>query len=401
LPHGGAQAAKPLAQAKEGQLQEKDPQRFFGSLLYRPQTAQNFSSRPYAYSKVRDTLQRRHGETDRWCGRLVKVVDGTGLSMPDTKENQEAFPQNGQQKKGCGFPTLKLVGCFCLHTGAWLHWAVDSLHTHEAKLWRKLWAFFHAGDVVLGDRGFSSYGSLAGLLNQGVDTVFRAHQAKKISFSEGDRLSACERVQIWRRPQFPQNATWERKAWLALPKELKVRVLRFRVQVPGWRSEEIVLCTTLLDRERYPYEKLAELYLRRWAVELYFRDLKTTLGMDVLRCQSPEMVIKEIAMFAIAYNIIRSLIYEASLETGLAIEHFSFKGTLDTLRTWEAQFRWQESPAVISRIRGELIDVVARDRLPRRPWRNEPRAVKRRPKSYQLLTSPRHEMTVSPSRKKH
>jgi hypothetical protein len=172
-------------------------------------------------------------------------------------------------------------------------------------------------------------------------------------------------------------------------------------KVPGWRSEEIVLCTTLLDRERYPYEKLAELYLRRWAVELYFRDLKTTLGMDVLRCQSPEMVIKEIAMFAIAYNIIRSLIYEASLETGLAIEHFSFKGTLDTLRTWEAQFRWQESPAVISRIRGELIDVVARDRLPRRPWRNEPRAVKRRPKSYQLLTSPRHEMTVSPSRKKH
>jgi len=96
-----------------------------------------------------DELQRRVSHDQLWCGRHVKVIDGTGVSMPDTPKNQRAFPQSSTQKKGCGFPTAKLVGCFCLHTGALLQWAEGTLHVHETKLFRKLFGFFAPEDVAL------------------------------------------------------------------------------------------------------------------------------------------------------------------------------------------------------------------------------------------------------------
>ena len=95
-----------------------------------------------------DELQRRVSREQLWCGRHVKIVDGTGVSMPDTARNQRAFPQPSNQKKGCGFPVAKLVGCFCLASGALLHWAEATLRVHESKLFRKLFAFFLPGDIL-------------------------------------------------------------------------------------------------------------------------------------------------------------------------------------------------------------------------------------------------------------
>jgi hypothetical protein len=152
----------------------------------------------------------------------------------------------------------------------------------------------------------------------------------------------------------------------------------------------------LLDTEAYPDAAIAELYRRRWAVELCFRDIKTTLGLDVLRCQTPELIEKEIWMQVLAYNLVRALMLEAAWTHGVDIQRLSFKGTVDTLRQWSPLF----APAmfVFKRARQELLRVIAADQVPDRPNRVEPRARKRRPKSYQLLTKPRHQMVISPSR---
>ena len=242
------------------------------------------------------------------------------------------------------------------------------------------------GEVVLTDRGFCGWGFIALLQRKGVDVVMRAHQARKL---KGRRMS-------WAKPKWRTKSTWTKSLWQELPAELAVRIVRFRVSVPGFRTEAVVLVTTLLDAVAYPDEALIALYRRRWAVELCFRDIKTTLGLDVLRCRTPELVEKEVWLQAIAYNLVRALLLEAAWTHGVELERLSFKGTVDTLRQWTPLFA--PSLFAFKRAREELLRIIAADQVPDRPNRSEPRAQKRRPKSYQLLTRPRHQMVVSPTR---
>jgi hypothetical protein len=337
-----------------------------------------------AHEQLGGWIERRTQEAWRWCGRSVKVLDGCGLSMPDTVENRARWPYAGGQKPGCGFPTAQMVGLFCLATGRRVRFALDTWKAHEIPLARQLVSWIPEGEIVLTDRGFCGWGFIALLQRKGVDVVMRAHQARRL---KGPRMT-------WAKPQRPE--TWAKSLWRELPAELAVRIVRFRVMVPGFRTEEVVLVTTLLDAQAYPDEALIALYRRRWAVELCFRDIKTTLGLDVLRCQSPELVEKEIWLQVIAYNLVRALMLEAAWTHGVALERLSFKGTVDTLRQGTPLF----APTMFAfkRARQELLRVIAADQVPDRPNRSEPRARKRRPKSYQLLTRPRHRMVVSPSR---
>jgi hypothetical protein len=337
------------------------------------------------HERLGEWMARHQRETWRWCARSVKVLDGCGVSMPDTQENRARWPYAGGQKPGCGFPTAQMVGLFCLATGRLVRFAIDSWKAHEIPLARQLIGWIEAGEVVLADRGFCGWGLIALLQRKGVDVVMRAHQARKL---RGDRMS-------WARPQRPSE-TWSKALWNELPKALEMRIVRFRVAVPGFRTQEVVLATTLLDREQYSDEQIAALYLRRWSVELFFRDIKTTLGLDVLRCLSPELIEKEIYLQVIAYNLVRALMLEAAWTHDVAIERISFKGTVDTLRQWTPLM----APRMFAfkRARQELLRIIAADQVPDRPNRVEPRARKRRPKSYQLLTSPRREMVVSASR---
>jgi hypothetical protein len=337
-----------------------------------------------AHEQVGGWIERHTREAWRWCGRSVKVLDGSGISMPDTDENRARWPYAGGQKPGCGFPTAQMVGLFCLATGRLVRFALDSWKAHEIPLARLLIGWIEPGEVVLTDRGFCGWGLIASLQRKGVDVVMRAHQARKL---KGNQMS-------WAKPQRPE--TWTQSLWAALPAELTVRIVRLRVIVPGFRTKEIVLITTLLDTQAYPDEAIKALYLRRWAVELYFRDIKTTLGLDVLRCQSPELIEKEIWLQAIAYNLVRALMLEAAWTHTVALERLSFKGTVDTLRQWTPLM----APTMFAykHARRELLRIIASDQVPNRPNRSEPSARKRRPKSYQLLTQPRRKMVVSPSR---
>lgn len=338
-----------------------------------------------------DELQRRAIPNRLWCGRPVKVVDGTGVSMPDTPKNQRAFPQPSNQKKGCGFPVAKLVGSFCLASGALLHWAQGTLRVHESQLFRKLFAFFLPGDVALTDRGLCSYVHIAILLRAGVDTVMRLHQARPHDLRQGKRLGPNDRLVTWQKPcSRPRGCT--AADWRRVPDTLTLRLVYMSISVPGFRTQSLVVVTTLTDPIRYPAAEIAKLYLRRWAVELFFRDIKITLGMDVLRCQTPTMVRKEIVMHAIAYNLIRALMQQAAALYHVPIERLSFKGSVDTLRQWTDTLNAaHDQPREQARLFNQLLQILAEDTVPYRPDRAEPRVRKRRPKAYPLMTQPRRE----------
>ncbi len=344
-------------------------------------------------------LSARITPPELWLGRRVKVVDGTGLSMPDTVANQKVWPQPNTQKPGCGFPVVKLAACFCLASGALLDWVEGTLKEHDCRLLQKLLPAFKKGDVVLADRGFSSFPSLATLLARGVDAVMRVHHFRKLDWRVGQRLGQRDRLVTWKKNQF-QGQLWSRAQWAQLPEELTVRLVEIIVTVPGFRTQKLVLVTTLLDAQTYSAEALGQLYFRRWAVELFFRDIKTTLGLDVLRCRTPAMVRKEIVMHALAYNLIRALMQDIAHSYQVSAQRLSFKGTVDALRQWRELFENAKSQArTTCKLRRLFYQSIAEDLRLDRPDRSEPRAVKRRPKNFRLLTKPRHEMVVERCRK--
>ena len=226
-----------------------------------------------------------------WDGRRVLLVDGTTASMPDTPRNQAAFPRPNSQAKGVGFPVVRMVAIIALATGVVLDLATGPYtgkETGETALLRALWDRLEPGAIVLGDRVFASFFGILGLGERGLDGLFRMHQARKYDFRRGRRLGVEDHVVVWTKPARPDwmdEATYER-----MPAELRVRELRFQVVQPGFRVNELVLVTTMVDADLYSKEELADLFLARWNIELDFRAIKCALKMDVLRCQSPEMV---------------------------------------------------------------------------------------------------------------
>jgi len=343
-------------------------------------------------------LERRVSNHRLWLGHRVLVVDGTCLSMPDTPANQQAFPQSSGQKPGLGFPVAKLVGLFSLASGALIDWAEGNKHIGEANSWRSLWNAFKPRDVILGDRGFCSYATFAALYQRGVFCVMRLHQGiKKPDFSKGKYLGPADCLFTWIKPS-NKPRHWNHAEWHAMPKKLNVRIIKVTVSRPGFRTRSLLVATTLTDPVAYSSHMIAELYYRRWAVELFFRDIKITLGMDILRCKSPHLIRSEIIFHAIAYNLIRALMQQAASLYATELERISFAGTVAVLRQWMPAFTSFISHKLFCSMRDDLFAAIADDLTPCRPGRSEPRAKKRRPKNYHLLTKNRHVMFVPPHR---
>jgi hypothetical protein len=328
--------------------------------------------------------------TGQWCGRTVRLIDGTGFSMPDTEANRQRWHYAGGQKPGCGFPTGKLIGLFCLHTGRLLAFVEGAWKAHDLSLARRLLRVLKAGEVLVADRAFCGWLFLVQLLGQKVDFVMRLHQARTV---RSRRYRSW--LEVWKRPQRPHGHA--RRLWKKLPEEMTVRLVRFQVQARGFRTQSVIVVTSLLDAKAFPDSVIAELYARRWQVELHYRQIKTNLSLDVLRGLSPKMIERELWMHAIAYNLVRALLLEAALTHAVPLERLSFKGALDALQAWAE--RALRSRRHRSLARRTLLARLANDQVPLRPGRNEPRARKRRPKDYQLLNRPRHLMRVSNSRR--
>jgi IS4 transposase len=329
----------------------------------------------------------------RWHGHVVKVVDGSSVSMPDTPENQEKYPQPGRQKEGCGFPVMRLVCLFSLASGALLRRERGSLNDHERTLWRRMWPNLDKGDVVLADRGFCSFGEFAMLGKQGVDMVTRLNAKRTVGVRLVEQLGRGDQLVEWEKTKSSCKPEWiSIEDYEALPQWLRVRHVSFTVSIQGFRSQKITVATTLLDPKLYPAREFAALYRRRWMAELFLRDLKTSLGMDVLRCKSPAMVEKELEMHLIAYNLVRALMLSASVEYPCEPTELSFKLCLSTVRQWAPAMEEAESEGRHREMLHLLLYYLANTLVPHRPGRIEPRAKKRRAKNYQLLNKPRNLM---------
>jgi hypothetical protein len=342
--------------------------------------------------------EQRAAPSPQLQGRPVKVVDGSSVQAPDTAANQKAYPQPSGQKPGCGFPVLKLVVLFSLASGALLEVALGNLHQHDLRLFRRLWQCLKAGDILLGDRAYGDYVTLVGLPRQGVDVVTRLHQARKVDFRKArQRLGHHDGVFVWRKGCM-QSTILTPGQWAALPEEIQVRIVRFTAACRGFRTQRITLVTTLLDAERYPAAELVALYLRRWRIELCLRDIKTTLGLEALRCQSPAMVRKELLAGLIAHNLIRCVLAEAAQVHAAELERLSFKGAVDALRQYSVVIAQARANRLRRKLWQDLLKTLVRDLVPLRPGRTEPRAVKRRPKPFPLLNRPRRKFVELPHR---
>ena len=324
-----------------------------------------------------------------WKGRHVCLVDGTTVSMPDTAANQKAFPQPSAQAPGVGFPLARVVAVISLATGALRDLAIGPYkgkETGETALFRTLLDRLACGLIILGDRFFSSYFGIAALRLRRIDGLFRMHQLRKFDFHRGRLLGIEDHVVRWAKP--PRPKWMDESTYDQFPSELEVRELRVHVKQPGFRAEEIVLVTTMLDEQEYPKEDLAALFLDRWNIELDLRSIKCVMQMEILRCKSPAMVEKEVWMHMLAYNLIRVLMASAAEAHATEPRRLSFKGTLQALSTFRESIElapWERRPLLVE----ELLRAIASYEVKNRFGRVEPRAIKRRPKQNKLLQEPR------------
>jgi len=326
-----------------------------------------------------------------WRGRHVKLVDGFTVSMPDTEANQQEYPQANTQEPGLGFPIARCVVLLSLATGMAADLEIgpySGKETGETALLRAMLERLQDGDIVLADRHYCSYFMIALLRALGVDFVVRLHQCRTADFARGRRLGKHDHIVRWSRPDQPE---WMDDATYAtMPATITVREILVQVNQPGFRTESFVVVTTLLDAEEYTVEDLSELYRKRWLVELDIRVIKSTLGFDILRCRTPEMVRKELWTALLAYNLIRQTMLQAAAEEDCSPRELSFTLALQTIGA-----SWGVVVALSGEIQIVLMDAslagLADQRIGDRPDRTEPRKIKRRPKPHKLLTKPRAE----------
>jgi hypothetical protein len=322
-----------------------------------------------------------------WLGRQVHVVDGTGIALPDTEANQDAYPQPSEQKPGCGFPVLRLVAFMSLATGAVSRYRIGTLHEHEQRLFQDLRVHLGVGEVVLGDRNFGTFANLVLLKRQGAEGVFRRHQSRGAGVQRLKRLGQDDHLVRW--SIRPHRAPVWLDASVELPSTWVVREVSFHVTQPGFRTKSVTLVTTLLDAKRYPAWALAALYFRRWRMELWLRDLKITMDMDMLRTKTPARVRAELAMFLVGYNLIRTVMFDAAKGSEVRLEQLSFKSALMRFGLWCAGLRSSIRIRVWLLGYQAMLKDLARDLNPDRPGRYEPRVVKRRPKPFPRMQQPR------------
>lgn len=341
---------------------------------------------------VRDTGHQTDDEAPaewRWLEHRVVNVDGSTLTMPDTPENQAEYPQQSSQKRGCGFPIARILVVFSLAVGTVLDAAMSKYQgkqTGENSLFRTLHDLLRKDDVVMGDRYFSGWFDMALVKQRDAFVVVRKHQLRKTDFRTGQRLGPDDHLVCWSKPARPKWMSKEQ--YDTLPVSMTVREVRVRVEQKGFRTQELIVVTTLLDAEKYPATEIAKLYRRRWQAELNLRSLKAVLQMDQLRCKTPHRVRNEFYMHLVAYNAIRRLMAVAAARAEVEPWTLSFKGALQTVNHLLPVLASSVSTATWCET---LLDAIATHVVGNRPDRFEPRVRKRRPKPYKLMRQPRND----------
>ena len=327
----------------------------------------------------------------RWHGQHVVLVDGFTVTLPDTPENQQSYPQPCTQKPGLGCPLLRAVVVLGLATAALQGLALgpyQGKESGETALLRTLLDLLPPGTVVLADRFYCSYFMLALLQARGVQAVLRLHQRRASQFRQGRHLRPDDYLVTWSKPKRPD---WmDEELYATMPERIQVREVHQQVTRPGYRVDKLIVVTTLLDADEYPSDDIADLYHERWQVELDIRAIKASLKMDTLRCLTPFMVEKEIWAHFLGYNLIRKVAAQAAHVRGVPARSISFTARLQVVvGAWSKLT--EATPIEQADMARKLLRCLGKEKVGHRPGRCEPRAMKRRPKKQKLLTKPRAE----------
>jgi len=332
-----------------------------------------------------------------WKGRRVYLFDGTTVTMPDTRENQAAYPQVYNQKPGLGFPIARLGAIISLACGAVVNLGFCQYAGKgqgEVSLLRRLWDVLLPGDVLLADSLIANFTNIVLLQARGVELVSRLNKAhRKADFRRGQRLGEDDHLVRWFKPTSIRSLDW--KTYKALPEFITIRETRIRVTQPGFRTRSFVVVTTLTDAQQTTKEDLATLYRARWNNELDLRSIKSTMQMRELRCKTPELVRKEVWAHVLAYNLLRTVMAQAAARHDITPRSISFTGAMQTLKAFQPLLEFGASAADAAarlQLYHELLDAIATHRVGDRPDRYEPRLKKRRRNYYDWLTKPRAEM---------
>ncbi len=315
----------------------------------------------------------------RWQGRRVHIVDGTTITMPDTAQNQKVYPQQSVQKPGLGFPICRLVGITCLSTGIVKNAAISRYQgkgSDEQTLLRSLQNGFEKGDVVLGDAFFAIYFFIAEMQRKCVDILMEQNGARRrtTDFRRGKKLGQRDHLLVHPKPK--NRPHWmSTNEFKALPNSITVRECKFGGKI---------LVTTLSCPKVTPKSELKALYKRRWNVELDIRNIKTTMGMDHLSCKTPEMALKEIWVHLLAYNLIRLMMVQSALIADIEPRSISFKHCLQLWLISVHQLNLLDEAPLYG-----LLRLMSQQRVGNRAGRIDPRAIKRRPKSFPFMSRPR------------
>lgn len=348
------------------------------------------------YEKIESHAEARVEEHQLWYGLRLKAIDGTSVKLMDTPANQKKYPQPSAQAKGCGFPVMGVVGVLDLARGTLSDFITCPYRDHDIKGFYKLRRCFQPGDIAIGDRAFCSYEMLGLLRGDGVHSVMRLHQRKdaKRDWKSGKRLRDGSRLILWTKSPKKGGAGLTDLEWEALPDIMELRYVKAKVEGRDGKLKTIYLVTTLLDPADYPGDEIALLYGERWAIEVKIRDIKTTMKFEMMRVKSPDMAHRTMKMIQIAYNLVKARQAEAIKGEAIQLGELGFKGTLDLINKSRSAFTGLASHP--RRLDGavNIFEADLRERIIQiRPGRQEPRAMKIRPKSYQYLTKPRAEFT--------
>ena len=313
--------------------------------------------------------------------------------MPDTPENQAAYPQVYNQKSGLGFPIVRIGATISLSCGAVLNVGFcryAGKGQGEVSLLRRMWDILNPGDILLVDSLMSNWAGIVMLQQRGFELVSRLNKAnRQADFRRGKRLGKDDHIVRWKKPSSIRSVNW--KTYKSLPEYLTIREIRFRVEQRGFRTKAIVIVTTLLDPKEMTKDDLANLYRARWNNELDLRSIKTTMQMDVLRCKTPELVHKEIWTHILAYNLIRTIMAQTAIKHDIEPRTISFKRALQTLEAFQPLIDFHGHRGALCRVAlyQHLIDSIAHHRVANRPDRFEPRKRKGKPLRFDKMTKPR------------
>ena len=340
-----------------------------------------------AFHKVVDSINSSMMKKDLWFGKVVYSVDGSSLQLMDTEKNQKVFPQPKTQKKNCGFPVMKVMGLLNHSTGLWENFCTAHPDEHDARTMSRILTQFVKEGLLLADRAFCSYEIIYRASSAGMDVAMRLHQmrAKGFTLREGKKIGKNERLVTWIKPKKkPSHCELDDAQWDAVADEMEMRIIACWFVDRDGKKKRLLIATTLLDNKNYDWLDIVNLYATRWDIEVRLRDVKTTMKMEELSVTTPAMARKSFAMAMLAYNLVRSIAHEGARHADVEPYLMSYKEILDWINSSAPNFFYAQPQTALHlrTLRENFIEVASTKQIVYRPYRWQPRLVKKRPKPF-------------------